>query len=396
MRGTTRGSIAVALVLLIAGCGTTPKAANPQPGGPAKPSTTTTVAAPTSQAGGPATPSTTGITLAFVAARSCNHIVPVTGGFVGSCIIGYGAGRDPHSGAFLIRGDGAVTPFPGPTAFGQPWFADSAGNLVAQGTVNPPASALLVIQPTSGAVKKAIPLPSPTPRLIGVTGTTAVLASSQNSGDGKVMAYDLAGTKKWDLQFPDFVKPLEAEITPAGVLVFEEGGDRTTSPATHATMRRLDDGSALWDGSGNGLSLTPARVGRTVLYDNAGIPRSLATGEPTGPGPGPSTSPSTGVAYQDDLILTDPLRRVTPQGVTVWTLQGTSGTPGTDGKTLVVLGTNDLVALDPATGRRLGQAPDPSPNVPSCGLNFLLVASPRVILAHPCNEAGTAVYTVNT
>jgi len=360
-------------LLLLAGCGLTSKVAPSGPAAPGKPSTTAA------------------LTLTFVAARSCAQIVPVTGGLVGNCIFGYTSGKDAYTLEGLIGDDGAVTPLPVsvPRGLDQPLFADGAGNLVAEGTLNPPASALLVIEPTSGAVKKAIPLPSPTPRLIGVTGTTAVLVGSQNGADGRVMAYDLSGMKKWDVPSPDFVKLIQAEITPAGVLVLEDGADPKAPSATRATMRRMDDGSALWEGSGEGLSVAPERVGRTVLYDDAGVPRSLATGMPTGSGPGTAA----GVAFQDDLILSDPLRRITPQGTSVWTLQGTSGDPAADGKTLVVLGTNDLVVLDPATGRRIGQAPDPSPNVPSCGLSYVVVASPRVILAHPCNEAGTAVYT---
>lgn len=318
-------------------------------------------------------------------------MVPVTGGFFGRCIIGYGAGRDPRSGLSLIRNDGTVVPFPGPNSLSSPYFLDGAGDVVAEGTINPPAPVLFVVEPTSGAVKNAIPLPAPTPRLIGVTGTTAILAHSTSSNDNRVIAYDLSGTKKWEVPFPDFVKPMQVEITPAGVLVFEYGVDRPVPPATHATMLRLDDGSALWAGSGEGLSVAPERVGQTVFYDNAGVPRSLATGAPTGPGASPSSS--AGVAYQDDLIITDPLRRITPRGETIWTQKGTPGTPATDGKTLVVLGTEDLVALDPATGRRLGQAPDPSPNIPSCGTNYLFVASPLVVLDHQCNQAGTAVYT---
>jgi hypothetical protein len=227
-----------------------------------------------------------------------------------------------------------------------------------------------------------------------------------------MMAYDISGAKKWDVPVPDPGR-MHVEVTPAGVLVFEIVTGRSNP---RARMLRLDDGSTLWDRSGEGLgvpayepvvggvdrggqrradrSVLAQRVGRTVLYDNAGVPRSLATGEPTGRGAGPSAG---AVAYDDDLILTNPLRRMTPNGKTVWKLEDTSGALATDGKTLVVLGTNDLVLLDPATGRRLGQAPDPSAPRDPCGsTQEIIVATPRVIIAGGCPLGATSIYTVNT
>jgi len=394
-----KGPVVMGLVLFAAACGTTPRAVTSQTGGPAQPSTI------------PAQPSTiTGLTLTFIATRrpagvsvgltgSCYGIVPVPGGFYGRCISGYGSGGDPATGVNLIGNDGVITDLPDPTKL-LSFFADGA-NMVSQETFPEPAP-LLVIEPTSWAVKKAIPLPSPAPSLMGVNGTTAILVKS----GPRVMAYDLSGAKKWDVPLPDFVKPMNVEFTPAGVLVFEDNEVHGETSATHATMLRLDNGSALWARSDKGLSVRPGRVGRTVFYDNAGVPRSLATGERRGRAAGSSAelgrvtargrqaSIATGaVAYEDDLILSDPLRRITPEGKTVWMLPGTSGTLATDGKTLVVLSTtNELVVLDPATGRRLGQAPDPSPNDIPCSASELIVASPRVVLA--CTT-GTAVYTVS-
>ena len=388
MRGTTRGSVVLGLVLLVGACGTTPRAATPQTGGRAQPSTIT------------------GLTLTFNLAQPCYNLVPVTGGFVGRCISGTGSSNKAATAPALIRNDGAVTDLPRPPNFSR-YFADDAGDLVVHDMFQAP---LLVIEPTSGAVKKATPLPFPHAELIGVTGTSAIMGRGETDADGRgtgrVMAYDVSGAKKWDVPNPDFVRRadvrLHVEVTHAGVLVFEENEETSDKTAPRARMLRLDDGSTLWDGSGRGISVTaPERVGRTVLskrvgrtvfYDDAGVPRSLATGAPTGRGAGPSPG---AVAYEDDIILTNPLRRMTPKGKTVWTLQDTSGTPATDGKTLVVLGTKDLVVLDPATGRRLGQAPDPSAPLEECGTTELIVATPRVITAGACTRAGTAVYTVN-
>lgn len=389
MRRTTKSSVALALVLLVAGCESASTTTS-HSGAPGEPSSTT------SPSIGPSKLSTTaGLTQAFAVGQSCDYVVPFTGGLFGNCIIAYGPGYDPISGLSLIRNDGTVVPFPGPKSVRPPSFRDNAGDLVAMGTVNSTASALLVFEPTSGAVKKAIPLPTPRPRLIGVTGTTAILAREDNW----VMAYDLSGAKKWEVPFSGFMEPIRVVVTPAGVLVFQNGNDSPVPPTTPATMLRLDDGSALWTGTGQGLNSVQQRLGRTVFYDNVGVARSLATGEPTGPGASasPPASSSAGVAYQDDLIITNPLRRITPQGEPVWTLEGTSGTPATDGKTLAVHGTDDLVVLDPSTGRRLGQAPAPFGNN-SCsnfGGTYLLVASPLVVLAGLCPQSGTAVYTFN-
>jgi len=364
----------------------------------------------------PAQPSTiTGLTLTFIATQPCYDIVPVTDGFVGPCTFGYGNGGDAATGPAFIGNDGVVTGLPDPYNFSR-YFSDGADNLVAKDSM--PPGPLLVIEPTSGAVKKAIPLPYSKAWLIGLTGTTAVLGSA-TSGDGgsRMMAYDVSGAKKWDVPFPDPGR-MHVEVTPAGVLVFEltekTGKKETRPPTPRARMLRLDDGSTLWDRSGKGLgvpvyepvvggvdrggqtragrSVLSQRVGRTVLYDNAGVPRSLTTGAPTGRGPGPSAG---AVAYEDDLILTNPLRRMTPDGETVWTLQDTSGTPATDGKTLVVLDTNDLVVLDPATGQRLGQTPDATAPLNPCGPTEIIVATPRVLITGGWCRAGTSVYTVN-
>lgn len=214
----------LALMLLIAGCESASTTTS-HSGAPGQPSSTT------SPSVGPSKRSTTaGFTLAFAAPQSCEYLVPVTGGLLGHCVIEYGPGYDPISRPSLIRNDGSVVSFPGPKSVTYPWFHDDGGDLVAVGTVNSTASVLLVFEPTSGAVKKAIPLPTRRPRLIGVTGTTAILAR----------------------------------------------GEKGSWPMT-SQVRRLDDGSALWTGAGEGLSAAHGRVGRTVLYDNAGVPRVRLT-----------------------------------------------------------------------------------------------------------------------
>ena len=311
MRRTTKGAVVLGLVLLAAACGTTPRAVTSQTGGGAQPSTS------------PAQPSTlTGLTVAFNAAKPCYDIVRVTEGFVGRCIFGSGSSNKAATGPAFIGNDGAVTGLPDPYNFTS-YFSDGANNLVAQDSKSPAPTPepLLVIEPTSGAVKKAIPLPYSSARLIGLTGTTAILGvATGGDGGSRMMAYDVSGAKKWDVSFPDPGR-MHVEVTPAGVLVFEI----VTRPSTpRARTLRLEDGSTLWDRSGEGLgvrayepsvngvdrggqrradrSVLSQRVGRTVLYDNAGVPRSLATGAPTGRGAGPSAG---AVAYEDDLILTN-------------------------------------------------------------------------------------------
>lgn len=371
MNRLRRKAVALCLLLVATGCG----------GGSKQP------AAPTGSAGG-GRPAESGLAQAFVQPLGCFDMVAVDRGIFGKCYLSQDDARH-----LVIKDDGSVSPLAeagAVTSIGKEAAVSTEGDLVAVGrlkSADPLAAEpvgpeqLLVLELPAGKVKRAIPLPPPPEGTVsileGVTGNTAVVQQYKD-GVTRLVAYDVGGAKRWDVQVPEVPDGVETQVAEDVLLTSSSLPAPCPSagacPRTRyrVAARSIKDGAVLWSkdrevGLAQGLT-APLNVGRKVLYDSRGGPLSLATGEPAGAGvPTEALSrdseggflafgPSA-VTYEDDLILSDPLRRITPSGQEVWSLPGTTGTPATNGRVLLVRGRGALLALDPSTGRTVAQAP---------------------------------------
>ncbi len=146
-----------------------------------------------------------------------------------------------------------------------------------------------------------------------------------------------------------------------------------------------------------------SNMGHAVFYDAKGGVWSLATGASAGAGaPQDTLTPNGGssyldfaagvaATYQDDLIVSNPLRRVSPSGAVVWSLPGTTGIVASDGKVILVLGRDAVVAVDPGSGKTLAQAPtSPSGN---CS-GTLHVLGRLAVVGSKCVKSDTTAYTI--
>lgn len=321
-----------------------------------------------------------GLSQAFVVNQSCYSLVPVAGGLFGACSpsthLGGGLG-DPQ----LISEIGESTLLPPTVKIDPPWTSTPSGDLVAVGTVKPtdPLAAkgelqaqLLLLQPGSGTVKTSVPLglaAGEEARVGGISGSTVVL-SVHGSDTERLVAYDVSGPKRWDERTQ--YSGTRSNVQVAGGTVIASGDDVTGGgDMKYVTARRVSDGSLMWTQRrpsglprlGDGYP-PAASVGRTVFYDEAGAAWSIATGASAGIGGHRGGEDfiarlllGNSAVIDDDIILSSPLRRVTPTGTEVWSIPGTTGFPAVSGHTLMVLGDGALVALDPSSGRRLAQAP---------------------------------------
>ena len=367
------------------------------------------------QASAPSIPK--GFSQAFVTATNCRLFVRVSRGLIGACAVPNSDPRRPIQDRqfrlFSATGVGAslagnVDSFDG-------WAADSRGDLVTvrdRGFPHleipgvPGPYELLVVDPSSGKVKKAVKLPGTVgPRLVGVSGTTAVLdvpiydPRSPPRGhigpyyEQRLVAYDVSGAKRWDVPYsPE--SPNFAQVVGDVVLISGDVGPTPPSSLNNASMvvLRLADGKALWRAAlpmrhcppehecppGAQMAVGPA-PGHSVFYDTDGVAWSLTTGAQVGPGAShdpaavttmktatPRYIPDLFVTYHDDLIVSDPLRRITPAGTQLWSVPGNSGLVGTDGRALVVVDHGVLAVVDPATGTTVAQVAASVAPVPSC------------------------------
>jgi hypothetical protein len=361
-----------------------------------------------------------GFSQAFVTATSCRSFAQVSGGLIGACAV---ASSDPRpivqDRQLRLFSDTAITaPLAGKVDSFYGWSADSRGDLVtvrdrgSPYTVSQPPWVpgpyeLLVVKPSSGQVKKAVKLVGAVaPRLVGVSGTTAVLVvpiydpSSPSRGhlgpqyEERLVAYDVSGAKRWEVPYIAGLSTEFVQVIGDVVLMLVEAGPKPPSlPKDDSVLvRRLADGKPLWQAALPRLDCPPDRScgaadaivtgpapGHGVFYDTDGVAWSLTTGTPVGPGASldPAAvvtlkaarsgySPDRVVTYHDDLIVSDPLRRITPAGTQLWSVPGNSGLVGTDGRTLLVVDHEVLTAVDPATGATLAQASARLAPVPSC------------------------------
>jgi hypothetical protein len=367
---------------------------------------------------GSAPSSLKGFSQAFVTATSCHSFVQVSRGLIGACAV---PSSDPRlvvqdRQILLFSDTGIATSLPGKVDSFYGWSADSRGDLVTvrdrgfphpanpQVPWVPGPYALLVVNPSSGQVRKAVELPGAVgPRLVGVSGTTAVLVvpiydpSTPGGRMGpapaeRLVAYDVSGAKRWDVPYIPGLSTEFVQVIGDVVLILVEAGPTPPSlPKDNSVLvRRLADGKPLWQTPLPRPDCRPDRAcppraaiatapapGHSVFYDTDGVAWSLSSGARVGPGAsrdptavavlnGARYSPGHVVTYQDDLIVSDPLRRITPAGSQLWSVPGNTGLVGTDGRALLIVDHGVLAAVDPATGTIVARASARLAPVPFC------------------------------
>ncbi len=206
------------------------------------------------------------------AGAGCYQFALVTGGLFAGCYL-QPDGISPHATPTLITYRGGQSLFPKGIDISEPWFGTGDGDLVALGRVtsadplaaNPVgATQLLVLQPPSATPKKAINLAGITPESVGPGGstvgdatflkglsaTTAVISVRQNaqaagaaSPTQRLVAFDLGGTRRWDVTLPPGAADPQVRVTGAGVLVSAEVRGSTS----YLSLRRLGDGTPIWE-----------------------------------------------------------------------------------------------------------------------------------------------------
>ncbi len=341
----------------------------------------------------------------------------MSGGLFGECF-DYSGGPSPTPHDQLITPSGSTTPLPSILALRPAWFPGPGATVVALGTVTPsgaPVAAaikLLVVRPQPWTVTNAITISdtqiSDPPSLFGVTGDTALVLVPSGATE-QIMAYDLNGTRLWDVALGGSQNDPAIAVTSAGVLY-----SVPISPfASTVALLDLSNGAVKWTATrpvGLSQTGTTSAVGLSVFYDANGAAWSLNTGATAGPGAS-AYAPTTGlqfgvnaVTYQNDLVMSDPFIRVTPEGNQVWSVALTTGEVAADGQVLLAMDDSGIVDdLNPATGTTAAQAHQRAgPFVSNCQPE-LTVAGADVVAAGigagtvpnaGCINGSTEVYTV--